>query len=109
MPVIYYLFQLHFCLRTLNTEGAVERLVLPPRLQTTVASLFGKTLRCYLPDTNNLRDFVSRPPPGNLRLHCTMIRHDDDLIGGSATYVLYLEYLGECEEFEGIIVTGDEM
>jgi hypothetical protein len=27
-------------------------------------------------------------------MHCTLIRHDDDLVGGSTTYVLYLEYLG---------------
>lgn len=80
--------------RCLAAENSAEKLVLPPRLQTMVGSLFGKTLRCYLPDIKNLREFVAKPPSGNVRLHCTMIRHDDDLVGGSATYVLYLEYLG---------------
>lgn len=42
-----------------------------------------------------LREFVSRPPVGSVRLHCTMIRHDDDSSVSSGTcYTLYLEYLG---------------
>ncbi|KAI1308650.1 Tubby-related protein 4 [Halotydeus destructor] len=80
--------------KSLPCESSVDKLVLPSRLQSVVSSLFGKTIRCYLPHGRNLRDFVSKPPAGNIRLHCTMIRHDDDVVGGSATYVLYLEYLG---------------
>lgn len=42
-----------------------------------------------------LREFVSKPPLGTVRLHCTMIRHDDDNNLSSGTcYTLYLEYLG---------------
>lgn len=42
-----------------------------------------------------LREFVSKPPLGSVRLHCTMIRHDDDNNLSSGTcYTLYLEYLG---------------
>ncbi|ROT74153.1 putative tubby-related protein 4 isoform X2 [Penaeus vannamei] len=50
---------------------------------------------CYIPETRQLRDFVSRPPCNSQRLHCTMIRHDEDLIPTpGACYTLYLEYLG---------------
>ncbi|KAK8762209.1 hypothetical protein V5799_026524, partial [Amblyomma americanum] len=49
--------------------------------------------QCYLPEAHQLREFVSRPH--NVRLHCTMVRHDtEDLVSGSATYTLFLEYLG---------------
>ena len=52
-------------------------------------------MQCCVPDSSQLRDFVSRPPTNNRRLHCTMIRHDDDLIPTpGACYTLYLEYLG---------------
>lgn len=38
---------------------------------------------------------MSRPPLCSTRLHCTMIRHDDDSNLSSGTcYTLYLEYLG---------------
>ena len=46
--------------------------------------------QCCVPDSSALRDFVSQPPKGNVRLHCTMIRHDED----GSCYTLYLEYLG---------------
>ncbi|RWS28795.1 tubby-related protein 4-like protein [Leptotrombidium deliense] len=80
--------------KSVPCEKSIELLPLPPRLQSFVSSLFGKTLRCYLPDINNLRHFVSYPPSGNIRLHCTLIRHDEDVVNNSTTYVLYLEYLG---------------
>lgn len=52
-------------------------------------------LQCCVPDLKSLRDFVSRPPLCSTRLHCTMIRHDDDSNLSSGTcYTLYLEYLG---------------
>lgn len=42
-----------------------------------------------------LREFVSRPPICSTRLHCTMIRHDEDANQSSGTcYTLYLEFLG---------------
>ena len=49
-------------------------------------------LQGYIPDPYKLREFVCIPPPGNERLHCTMIRHGDESSGGH--YTLYLEYLG---------------
>lgn len=52
-------------------------------------------LQCCVPNTKSLREFVSRPPECSTRLHCTMIRHDDEANVGSGTcYTLYLEYLG---------------
>lgn len=52
-------------------------------------------MQCCVPETSALREFVSRPPIGSVRLHCTMIRHDDDNNVSSGTcYTLYLEYLG---------------
>lgn len=48
-----------------------------------------------MPDLKSLREFVSRPPACSTRLHCTMIRHDDESNLSSGTcYTLYLEYLG---------------
>lgn len=38
-----------------------------------------------------MRRFVSRPPPGGGRLHCTILRHATELV---PCYTLYLEYLG---------------
>lgn len=51
--------------------------------------------QCCVPELSQIREFVSRPPMGNVRLHCTMIRHTDDtnLISGTC-FTLYLEYLG---------------
>ncbi|RWS14272.1 tubby-related protein 4-like protein [Dinothrombium tinctorium] len=80
--------------QSIPSEKSIEKLPLPPRLQSFVASLFGKTLRCYLPDFNNIRNFVSFPPASNIRLQCTLIRHDDDIVNASTTYILYLEHLG---------------
>lgn len=79
--------------RALRHEDAVHKLPLPRRLRALVANLFGQTVKCYLPEANQLREFVSRPH--TVRLHCTMVRHDtEDLVTGSATYTLFLEYLG---------------
>ena len=48
-----------------------------------------------LPNREDLREFVSHPPSGNLRLYCTMIRHEEDANQSPGTaYTLYLEYLG---------------
>ncbi|CAN7995763.1 unnamed protein product [Ixodes hexagonus] len=84
--------------RALRHEDTVHKLPLPRRLRALVANLFGQTVyhrlpQCYLPEANQLREFVSRPH--TVRLHCTMVRHDtEDLVTGSATYTLFLEYLG---------------
>ncbi|CAH2105429.1 unnamed protein product [Euphydryas editha] len=67
------------------------KLPLPPRLQPALASLFAHTIRCNVPEANELRRFVSRPPTAGSRLHCTMLRHDDEEAGA---YTLYLEHLG---------------
>ncbi|XP_046963632.1 tubby-related protein 4 [Vanessa cardui] len=67
------------------------KLPLPPRLQPALASLFAHTIRCNVPEANELRRFVSRPPAAGGRLHCTMLRHDDEEAGA---YTLYLEHLG---------------
>ncbi|XP_074604011.1 WD40 superfamily protein Tusp [Brevipalpus obovatus] len=89
------------CRLTIQKKLAIEhnafQLPVPNSLQNLVASLFGRTLRCYLPDSTNLTKFVVNPPVGNTRLYCTLIRHDNDNIVGessSSSYVLYLEYLG---------------
>lgn len=51
--------------------------------------------QCCVPEPTALREFVSRPPVGSVRLHCTMIRHDEEYNLSSGTcYTLYLEYLG---------------
>ncbi|XP_047526052.1 tubby-related protein 4 isoform X2 [Pieris napi] len=67
------------------------KLPLPPKLQPALASLFAHTIRCNVPETSELRRFVSRPPSAGGRLHCTMLRHDDEEAGA---YTLYLEHLG---------------
>nr|XP_027215885.1 uncharacterized protein LOC113808622 [Penaeus vannamei] len=78
-----------------SEEDKVAKLPLPRRLRALVTSLYTQTIRCYIPETRQLRDFVSRPPCNSQRLHCTMIRHDEDLIPTpGACYTLYLEYLG---------------
>ncbi|GBP63511.1 Tubby-related protein 4 [Eumeta japonica] len=76
---------------TLPHPRAAADLPLPPRLQPLVANLFAHTIRCNVPEWHELRRFVSRPPPTPSRLHCTMLRHDDDEAGA---YTLYLEHLG---------------
>lgn len=50
--------------------------------------------QCCVPEAKGLREFVSRAPINGTRLHCTMIRHDDEHLSSGACYTLYLEYLG---------------
>ncbi|XP_049794830.1 tubby-related protein 4 [Schistocerca nitens] len=79
----------------LRAEHQVAALPLPARIKALISNLFAQTIRCCVPETSALREFVSRPPAGSVRLHCTMIRHDDDSNLSSGTcYTLYLEYLG---------------
>ncbi|KAL2714540.1 tubby-related protein 4-like isoform X1 [Vespula squamosa] len=75
----------------LTRESSVQQLPLPPRLRASVAALFASTIRCPVPEPRELRRFVSRPPAGSGRLHCTMLRHAIEPI---PCYTLYLEYLG---------------
>ncbi|GLV41041.1 tusp [Carabus blaptoides fortunei] len=89
---------------SIQSESQLEHLPLPPRIRSLIGNLFAQTIRfdifgspkqCCVPETSALREFVSRPPVGSVRLHCTMIRHDDDSNLSSGTcYTLYLEYLG---------------
>ncbi|XP_071440315.1 tubby-related protein 4 isoform X2 [Hetaerina americana] len=79
----------------LRSDSQVSALPLPPRIKALISTLFAQTIRCCVPEPSQIRGFVSRPPVGNVRLHCTMIRHDDDNNLSSGTcYTLYLEYLG---------------
>ncbi|XP_065157331.1 LOW QUALITY PROTEIN: tubby-related protein 4-like [Atheta coriaria] len=76
-------------------EGQIVALPLPPRIRNLIGNLFAQTIRCCVPEPSALREFVSRPPVGSVRLHCTMIRHDEDSnISSGTCYTLYLEYLG---------------
>ncbi|XP_064553224.1 tubby-related protein 4 isoform X2 [Drosophila montana] len=80
---------------SVGSEMLLPLLPLPSRIKSLIGNLFAQTIRCCVPDLKSLRDFVSRPPLCSTRLHCTMIRHDDDSNLSSGTcYTLYLEYLG---------------
>ncbi|XP_030760471.1 tubby-related protein 4 [Sitophilus oryzae] len=77
------------------SEMMLNQLPLPIRLRNIIGNLFAQTIRCCVPEPSALRDFVSRPPTGSVRLHCTMIRHEEDVnISSGTCYTLYLEYLG---------------
>ncbi|XP_074029104.1 WD40 superfamily protein Tusp isoform X2 [Leptinotarsa decemlineata] len=76
-------------------ENQLCLLPLPVRLGNIIGNLFAQTIRCCVPEPSALREFVSRPPVGSVRLHCTMIRHDDETnLSAGTCYTLYLEYLG---------------
>uniref|UniRef100_A0A336MJ24 CSON000520 protein n=1 Tax=Culicoides sonorensis TaxID=179676 RepID=A0A336MJ24_CULSO len=80
---------------SLSCEQYLSILPLPVRLKSLISNLFAQTIRCCVPDLKSLREFVSRPPSYSTRLHCTMIRHDDESNQSSGTcYTLYLEFLG---------------
>ncbi|XP_043206148.1 tubby-related protein 4-like [Amphibalanus amphitrite] len=78
----------------LATEEATALLPLPRRVKLQLAGLFSPTLRSHIPDTGCLRQFIAQPPDGSTRLHCTMIRNEDDFVTSSAMYTLYLEHFG---------------
>ena len=46
--------------------------------------------QCNVPEGSGLREFVSKAP--KVRLHCTILRHDEDI--SANCYTLFLEYLG---------------
>ncbi|XP_063981864.1 tubby-related protein 4 isoform X2 [Diachasmimorpha longicaudata] len=75
----------------LTHDSSVEQLPLPPRLRALVGALFANTIRSCVPEAQELRKFVSRPPSTGGRLHCTMLRHAGE---PAPCYTLYLEYLG---------------
>ncbi|XP_021712756.1 tubby-related protein 4-like isoform X1 [Aedes aegypti] len=80
---------------SLTSEAMLPKLPLPGRIKALIGNLFAQTIRCCVPDLKYLREFVSRPPVCSTRLHCTMIRHDEDANQSSGTcYTLYLEFLG---------------
>jgi hypothetical protein len=80
---------------SLTSELLLPKLPLPSRLKALIGNLFAQTIRCCVPNLGALREFVSRPPIHSTRLHCTMIRHDDESNQSSGTcYTLYLEFLG---------------
>ncbi|XP_014247556.1 tubby-related protein 4 isoform X2 [Cimex lectularius] len=68
----------------------ISSLPLPLRIQHRLSKLFAHTIRCCVPEGSGLREFVSRTP--KVRLHCTMLRHDEDI--SANCYTLFLEYLG---------------
>ncbi|CAH0386298.1 unnamed protein product [Bemisia tabaci] len=74
----------------LNSVSQLPSLSLPVRIQQIVSKLFSHTIKCCIPEGSSLRQFVSKAP--KVYLHCTMLRHDDDLAANC--YTLYLEYLG---------------
>ncbi|XP_022081827.1 tubby-related protein 4-like [Acanthaster planci] len=77
-----------------SEEKATAKLPLPGRLRTYTTDRLSLTVKGCIPDPTKLREFGSRPPPGNERLHCTMIRTGDDTNPSSSCYTLFLEYLG---------------
>ncbi|CAD7089983.1 unnamed protein product [Hermetia illucens] len=80
---------------SIGSELTLPMLPLPSRIKSLIGNLFAQTIRCCVPDSKYLREFVSRPPICSTRLHCTMIRHDDDVnLTAGSCYTLYLEYLG---------------
>ena len=71
----FYTFNRLKIRKSLRHKTDVDELPLPCRLQNLIGLLFTQTIRCSVPDPENLRDFVVRPQLENVRLHCTMIRH----------------------------------
>lgn len=88
---------------------------IPRLIRNLIVSLFSSTVHCHVPEEHRIREYVCKPPPGNTRLYCTMIRRDeedsagwhgvDGLIdpidpdaatssGGGVGFTLYLEFLG---------------
>ncbi|XP_067617430.1 tubby-related protein 4 [Eurosta solidaginis] len=80
---------------SIGSERTLPLLPLPSRIRNLIGNLFAQTIRSCVPDLKSLREFVSRPPMCSTRLHCTMIRHDEDTNQSTGIcYTLYLEYLG---------------
>lgn len=52
------------------------------------------SLQSHIPDSGSLRQFIAQPPEGSTRLHCTMIRNEEEYASSNVMYTLYLEYFG---------------
>ena len=63
--------------KTLKCQNQVECLPLPCRLQNLIGMLFTHTIRCCIPEPSDLRQFVIKPQPETVRIHCTMIKHGE--------------------------------
>ncbi|KAG8189031.1 hypothetical protein JTE90_025471 [Oedothorax gibbosus] len=79
---------------SVQNDSMIPQLPIPQRLKGLITHLTTQTIKCHLPDPQQLREFVSKPPSSDIRFHCTMIRHEDEDMNGSATYTMFLEYLG---------------
>ena len=105
--------------RQLRPKRLLLNIDLPWPVRGAIHEVLTPTICCHLPDYSRIREFVFRPPPHNIRLYCTLIRHNTSIVeplksnrpsssstnSRSATpisaladdesiYVLYLEYLG---------------
>ncbi|KAJ1521648.1 hypothetical protein ONE63_003294 [Megalurothrips usitatus] len=95
IPSLSHLCRLKIHASLSRGEPQLAALPIPCRMQHLISSLFAQTIRCCVPEDCPLRDFVSKPPRGQVRLHCTMIRHGDESnVSQGTSYTLYLEYLG---------------
>ncbi|XP_034245143.1 tubby-related protein 4 [Thrips palmi] len=95
IPSLSHLCRLRIHSALPRGEAQLSQLPLPNRMLHLISLLFAQTIRCCVPERCALREFVSKPPRGQVRLHCTMIRHGEETsMANSTTYTLYLEYLG---------------
>ncbi|XP_033096390.1 tubby-related protein 4-like, partial [Anneissia japonica] len=78
----------------MKEEKAVNSLTLPGRLKHFVSERYFSTVKGCIPDPCKLREFISRPPPSNERLHCTMVKTGEETSNSNPCYTLFLEYLG---------------
>ncbi|CAB4060498.1 unnamed protein product [Lepeophtheirus salmonis] len=82
---------------TITHVNDVDLLPLPCRLRALLGILFTQTIKCYLPDPMDLRNFVITPPPVDghgVRFYCTIIRHSSREEGANSSYTLFLEHMG---------------
>ena len=61
----------------IKNEIDITRLQVPIPVKLLLNELFTPTVHCYLPDYHEIGRFVFRPPANNIRLHCTLMRHDE--------------------------------
>ncbi|UYV71480.1 TULP4 [Cordylochernes scorpioides] len=78
--------------RSLRDLEAISALPLAACLKSLLDSLSTPTIKGHVPDPRQLREFVSKPPPNEVRLQCTMIRRAENDV--TTTYTLFLENLG---------------
>ncbi|KAF7495761.1 Tubby-related protein 4 [Sarcoptes scabiei] len=80
----------------LRDESSIGKLQAPEPIQNLLRELFTSTIRCNLPKSSQIDEFVLRPPKNNDRLYCTLIKQNDPIESATSDtiYTLYLEYLG---------------